>query len=71
MLVTANLKRQRTARGLEVTLHAGFELPFPVERRRVRNRTSARYEVVRLDRVNVRLPWPVTPLRSTVSFTRR
>ncbi len=62
MLVSRNLKRQRRARGLEVTLHARFELALTIEFRGVHNRSQARFDVAGFHCIDVGLSRSVTPL---------
>ena len=62
MLVSRNLKRQRRARGLEVTLHARFELAVAIEFRGVHNRAQARFDVAGFHRIDVRLSRTVATL---------
>ena len=56
LLVPFNPKRQRTARRLEVALHARFELLVTIELRRIHDCQNARFLVASLFRRDMRLP---------------
>jgi hypothetical protein len=62
MLVTANLKWQRAAGRLEVALHAHFELPLAIQRRRVDDCGAAGADIPSAHRSNMPLSGAVTPL---------
>ena len=62
LLVPFNPKRQRTARRLEVALHARLELLVTIELRRIHDCQNARFHVASLFRRDMRLPWTMATL---------
>ena len=62
VFVAPDLERQRTARGLEMTLHACLELTIAVEARGIGDGPAASVDIAGLDRLDVRLSRAMAPL---------
>src|SRR5262249_20743095 len=62
MLVPANLKRERAAGRLEVALHADFQLPLAIQRRRVDDCVSTCVDIPGAHRSDMPLSGAVTAL---------
>ncbi len=62
VLVAANLKWEGTARRLEVALHAHFQLPFPIQGRRVDDGAASRVDISSAHRIDMPLSWAMTTL---------
>src|ERR1043166_240568 len=62
MLVATNLKRQGRAGRLEVALHADFELPFAIQRRRVDDRVATCVDIPAAHGIDMPLSGTVTAL---------